>query len=101
MGAQAVWPPPRRSPHVRRLPRTVPAMSGVAISRGDVIKEGPLVKESRYMKSWRRRHFVLTQQFFCSFKTMGDYRSPTEVIRLSECSTVKSCEEEIGKENAF
>merc|ERR1719445_1535642 len=76
-------------------------MSGVAIAASDILKEGRLVKQSRYMKEWRQRHFVLTQQFLCSFKAQGDYRSPTEVIRLSECSTVKSCEDEIGKENAF
>merc|ERR1712012_1195834 len=58
-------------------------------------------KQSRYQKSWCRRHFVLTGQFLCSFKHFKDYRNPTEVIRLAECSTVKSCEEEVGKDNAF
>merc|ERR1719270_2083789 len=76
-------------------------MSQVVIAPSDIIKEGSLTKQSRHQKSWCRRHFVLTGQFLCSFKHFKDYRNPTEVIRLTECSTVKSCEEEIGKENAF
>merc|ERR1719343_681807 len=73
----------------------------VSIFPQDILKEGNLVKQSRYLSQWRPRRFVLTNQFLCSFKAPGDYRNPTEVIRLQECTTVKSCEEEVGKENAF
>lgn len=73
----------------------------VSISANDIVKEGQLIKQSRYRGVWRPRHFVLTQHYLCSFRTKGDYRNPTELIRLSDCKTVKSCEEEIGKENAF
>jgi len=76
-------------------------MPEVLIVPSDIVREGTLAKQSKYLREWRRRHFVLTPQYLCSFKTKGDYRQPTEVIRLRECSTVKSCEEEIGREHAF
>ncbi|CAE7833712.1 PH1 [Symbiodinium necroappetens] len=60
-----------------------------------------LVKQSKHLKEWRQRWFVLTPQYLCSFKTKGDYRSPTESIRLSECFTVRSADDQIGKENSF
>merc|ERR1712032_1490649 len=49
----------------------------------------------------RRRWFVLTPQYLCSFKTQGELRNPTEAFRLSECSTVKSADQDTGKENSF
>jgi len=75
--------------------------AGIIISRDDVVKEGWLVKESMYLKQWRRRWFVLTPQYFCSFKEPNNYRNPTEAIRLRECSTVKSSSEVTGKDNSF
>ncbi|CAE8693880.1 unnamed protein product [Polarella glacialis] len=73
----------------------------IVIHRDDIIKEGSLVKQSKHLKEWRSRWFVLTPQYLCSFKAQGDYRNPTEVIRLRECSTVKSADEDTGKENSF
>ncbi|CAE6917523.1 PH1 [Symbiodinium sp. CCMP2592] len=73
----------------------------IVIHRDDIIKEGFLVKQSKHMKEWRRRWFVLTPQYLCSFKSQGEYRNPTEHIRLAECSTVKSADEDTGKENSF
>mmetsp|Transcript_32384 Transcript_32384/g.69019 ORF Transcript_32384/g.69019 Transcript_32384/m.69019 type:complete len:119 (+) Transcript_32384:67-423(+) len=73
----------------------------IIVHRDDVIKEGWLVKQSKFMKDWRRRRIVLTPQYICSFKEEGDLRNPTEAIRLRECSTVKSAEEDTGKENSF
>eukprot|EP00929_Paragymnodinium_shiwhaense_P042530 TRINITY_DN21996_c0_g1_i1.p1 TRINITY_DN21996_c0_g1~~TRINITY_DN21996_c0_g1_i1.p1 ORF type:complete len:122 (-),score=27.83 TRINITY_DN21996_c0_g1_i1:164-529(-) len=73
----------------------------IVIHREDITKEGWLVKQSKFMKDWRRRWMVLTPHYLCSFKTQGDYRNPSEVLRLSECSTVKSAAEELGKENSF
>merc|ERR1712137_776987 len=73
----------------------------IIIHRDDIVKEGWLVKQSKFMKEWRRRWVVLTPQYLCTFKQQGEYRNPSEVIRLRECSTVKSAEEETGKENSF
>mmetsp|Transcript_98610 Transcript_98610/g.234897 ORF Transcript_98610/g.234897 Transcript_98610/m.234897 type:complete len:120 (-) Transcript_98610:183-542(-) len=73
----------------------------VLIHKDDIIMEGFLVKQSKHLKEWRQRWFVLTPQYLCSFKTKGDYRSPTESIRLSECFTVRSADDQIGKENSF
>ncbi|KAL8272194.1 hypothetical protein Esti_003859 [Eimeria stiedai] len=70
--------------------------------RDTVIKEGWLSKQSKFLKDWRRRWFVLTPQCLCSYRT-SDVRSqkPTEVLYLRDCSTVKSADEELNKENAF
>lgn len=73
----------------------------IVIHRDDVVKEGFLVKQSKHLKDWRRRWFVLTPQYLCSFKSQGEYRNPTEHIRLRDCSTVKSADEDTGKENSF
>eukprot|EP00929_Paragymnodinium_shiwhaense_P066706 TRINITY_DN33493_c0_g1_i2.p2 TRINITY_DN33493_c0_g1~~TRINITY_DN33493_c0_g1_i2.p2 ORF type:complete len:122 (-),score=36.21 TRINITY_DN33493_c0_g1_i2:638-1003(-) len=73
----------------------------IVIHREDITKEGWLVKQSKHLKDWRRRWVVLTPQYLCSFKEQGDYRNPSEVLRLRECSTVKSAAEELGKENSF
>ncbi len=48
-----------------------------------------------------RRWFVLTKSHILSFKDEKVYRNPTEVIPITNCSTVKSVEEEINKPNAF
>ncbi|EPR62799.1 AtPH1 family protein [Toxoplasma gondii TgCatPRC2] len=74
----------------------------ITISRGDVVKEGWLCKQSKFLKDWRRRWFVLTPYCLCSFKTSDIYHSkPTEILFLRDCSTVKSADEDIQKENAF
>mmetsp|Transcript_76907 Transcript_76907/g.89359 ORF Transcript_76907/g.89359 Transcript_76907/m.89359 type:complete len:118 (+) Transcript_76907:44-397(+) len=67
----------------------------------DILKEGWLAKESRIFKSWRKRWFVLTPTHLYSFKDERVYKSPTEVISLKECTTVKSAEEDTHKENTF
>mmetsp|Transcript_66755 Transcript_66755/g.168503 ORF Transcript_66755/g.168503 Transcript_66755/m.168503 type:complete len:123 (+) Transcript_66755:103-471(+) len=73
----------------------------VVIVQSDIIKEGTLAKQSKHLHHWRPRHFVLTPQYICSFKVKGDYRKPTEVIPLRDCVTVRSCEDEIGRDHAF
>mmetsp|Transcript_16966 Transcript_16966/g.27494 ORF Transcript_16966/g.27494 Transcript_16966/m.27494 type:complete len:118 (+) Transcript_16966:81-434(+) len=62
----------------------------IVVHRDDIVMEGSLVKESKILKTWRQRWFVLTPQYLCSFQNKGDYRNPTEFIRLNQCSTVKS-----------
>eukprot|EP00927_Polykrikos_kofoidii_P069444 TRINITY_DN64926_c0_g1_i1.p1 TRINITY_DN64926_c0_g1~~TRINITY_DN64926_c0_g1_i1.p1 ORF type:complete len:145 (+),score=20.56 TRINITY_DN64926_c0_g1_i1:64-435(+) len=73
----------------------------IVIHREDITKEGWLSKQSKFMKDWRRRWIVLTPQYICSFKQQGDYRNPSEVLRIRECSTVKSASEETGKDHSF
>jgi len=65
------------------------------------IKEGWLSKQSEHFKIWRRRWFVLTRQHLYSFKRQGDLRNPTEAIRLVECSSVESADEDTGTKNTF
>ncbi|CAG9332529.1 unnamed protein product [Blepharisma stoltei] len=67
-----------------------------------IIKEGWIEKRSRFLKEWRRRWMVLTPRYLVSFKQQQAYREKaTEKIRLSDCSTVKSAEEETKKDFAF
>merc|ERR1719277_29468 len=73
----------------------------VVIVESDIVKEGTLAKQSKHLRHWRPRHFVLTPTHLCSFKVKGDYRKPTEVISLRECTTARSCEDEVGREHAF
>ncbi len=77
-------------------------MSGeIIVHSDDIIKEGWLVKQSMHLKDWRRRWCILTPQYLCTFKQQGQYRNPTEAIRLRECSTAKSGDDDTGKENSF
>jgi hypothetical protein len=77
-------------------------MSGeIVIHRDDIVKQGWLSKESLYLKDWRKRWVVLTKDYICTFKTQGEFRNPTEAVRLRECSTVKSAHDATGKENSF
>lgn len=70
--------------------------------REGVIKEGWLSKQSKFLKDWRRRWFVLTPQCLCSYKTSDVHsQRPTEVLYLRDCSTVKSADEDVNRENAF
>lgn len=73
----------------------------IIIHRDDIIKEGWIVKQSMHLKDWRRRWLILTPQYLCTFKAEGEYRNPTEAIRLRECCSVKSADEDTGKENSF
>ena len=73
----------------------------IIVHRDDIVKEGWLVKQSVHLKDWRRRWCILTPQYLCTFKQQGQYRNPTEAIRLRDCSTVKSADDETGKQNSF
>ncbi|EEA04916.1 PH domain-containing protein [Cryptosporidium muris RN66] len=75
--------------------------SQVIIRPEDVVKQGWLYKQSRFLKDWRRRWFILTRNYLASFKEQGDFSSPTESLKLSECLTVRSADEDINRENAF
>mmetsp|Transcript_58338 Transcript_58338/g.92620 ORF Transcript_58338/g.92620 Transcript_58338/m.92620 type:complete len:119 (-) Transcript_58338:232-588(-) len=73
----------------------------IAVHQDDIVMEGCLVKESMYLKIWRKRWFVLTPDYLCAFKSRGDYKNPTEFIRLKQCSTVKSAEGSLGDEHSL
>lgn len=67
-----------------------------------VLKEGWVEKRSRFVKEWRKRWMVLTPRFLFTFKTQQEYgKSPTEKLRLQECRSVKSAEEELKKDFTF
>jgi hypothetical protein len=66
-----------------------------------ILKEGWLSKQSKFLKDWRKRWFVLTPEHLFTFKNEKSYKSPTEVLVLKDCTTVKSAEDEIHKENTF
>mmetsp|Transcript_43001 Transcript_43001/g.79988 ORF Transcript_43001/g.79988 Transcript_43001/m.79988 type:complete len:354 (-) Transcript_43001:12-1073(-) len=67
----------------------------------DIKKEGWLQKQSAVLLQWRRRWCVLTSQFVCSFRYEGNYKRPTEIMKLSEILSVKGAELETGKEHCI
>ncbi|KAK6588904.1 PH domain-containing [Cryptosporidium xiaoi] len=67
----------------------------------EIVKQGWLYKQSRFLKDWRRRWFVLTRNYLASFKDSNSLASPTESLKLSECLTVRSADEDTNRENAF
>ncbi|KAH7647517.1 PH domain-containing [Cryptosporidium bovis] len=75
--------------------------SQLIIRPEEIVKQGWLYKQSRFLKDWRRRWFVLTRNYLASFKDSGNLASPTESLKLSECLTVRSADEDTNRENAF
>lgn len=73
----------------------------IVVHRHDIKRAGFLAKESKVLKNWNRRWLVLTDQYLCSFKVEGDYRKPTEFIKLGECSAVKSAFNDTGEQNSL
>jgi hypothetical protein len=71
------------------------------VYKDDIKQEGFLTKESLIFKNWRRRWFVLTDKYLCSFKDESDYRNPTEYLKLSEVCSVKTADKYTGKDNSF
>mmetsp|Transcript_147349 Transcript_147349/g.270669 ORF Transcript_147349/g.270669 Transcript_147349/m.270669 type:complete len:241 (-) Transcript_147349:54-776(-) len=73
----------------------------IVVHAEDIKREGFLLKKSKVLKTWRKRWFVLTPQYLCAFKTESDQQKVTEFIYMNECSSVKSVDQETGKENSF
>ena len=48
-----------------------------------------------------RRYVVLTKEYLFTFREEGDFTSPTESIKMDQCCTVKSSDDEINKEFTF
>lgn len=67
----------------------------------DIRKDGYLLKQSKVLKNWHKRWLVLTPQYLFAFKTQQDQRQVTEFIKLTECSSVKSADQEMNKEHCF
>uniref|UniRef100_A0A6U3E1W6 PH domain-containing protein n=1 Tax=Lotharella globosa TaxID=91324 RepID=A0A6U3E1W6_9EUKA len=66
-----------------------------------ISKEGYLEKQSRFLKTWRKRWFVLDGSMLYSFKKERVYENPTEVIDLKVFSSVKSSEDYTNRQNSF
>lgn len=67
----------------------------------DIKEEAFLIKESLKLKCLRKRWLVLTSQYLCSFRRKGNYRKPTEFIRLCDLISVRAADDESGKANSF
>ena len=79
-----------------------PAEQVPQVKKSDILKEGFLEKQSRYMKSWRKRYAVLMKTHLLTYKdNSGDYSSPTEIIPINNCCTVKSADDELNIKNTF
>ena len=44
---------------------------------------------------------MLTKTHLLTFANNNELKNPTEVIEMSQCSTVKSADDETGKTNSF
>ena len=84
------------------MPRTVMS-SALFIRDQDIVKSGFLLKQSKYLRQWKQRWIVLSNQYLCSYETQGGHMgsAPTEYLLLRDCTTVKSADEETGKEHSF
>jgi len=69
----------------------------------DIVKQGYLLKQSKYLRQWKQRWIVLTNQYICSFESQGGHvgSAPTEYLLLKDCTTVRSADDETGRENSF
>ncbi len=65
------------------------------------VMEGWLWKQSRFLKTWRKRWFVLQDCKLYSFKKEKVYKDPTEIIDLKVFFSVKSAEDVTGRSNSF
>lgn len=79
------------------------ASSALFIRDQDIVKSGYLLKQSKYLRQWKQRWIVLTNQYICSYESQGGHMgsSPTEYLLLKDCTTVRSSEDETGKPNSF
>lgn len=68
--------------------------TGVVIRENDILCSGSLEKCSKFLATWKKRHMVLTKDYLCSFEHEGQLSNPTEVLKLKECQTVKSSEDD-------
>ncbi|PWA90157.1 pleckstrin homology domain-containing protein 1 [Artemisia annua] len=66
-------------------------------------RTGFLTKQGEYIKTWRRRYFILKQGHIFWFKesTVTRGSNPRGVIPVGSCLTVKGAEDVIHKEYAF
>ncbi|XP_027332533.1 pleckstrin homology domain-containing protein 1 [Abrus precatorius] len=66
-------------------------------------RTGWLTKQGEYIKTWRRRWFVLKQGKLFWFKESSVTRAsrPRGVIPVASCLTVKGAEDVLNKPNAF
>ena len=77
--------------------------SALFIRDQDIVKSGYLLKQSKYLRQWKQRWIVLSNQYICSYESQGGHMgsAPTEYLLLKDCSTVRSADEETGRENSF
>jgi len=66
-------------------------------------RTGWLTKQGEYIKTWRRRWFVLKQDKFFWFKesTVSRASRPRGGVSVANCLTVKGSEDILNKPNAF
>mmetsp|Transcript_2025 Transcript_2025/g.4624 ORF Transcript_2025/g.4624 Transcript_2025/m.4624 type:complete len:127 (+) Transcript_2025:188-568(+) len=64
---------------------------------------GWLMKQGEFIKTWRRRWFILKQGKIFWFKTdeVGPTSIPRGVIDISRCLSIKGAEDIINKPHAF
>ncbi len=60
------------------------------------------VENKNLLIKFIRRYIVLLKTHMLTFKdNSGDYSSPTEIIPINNCCTVKSSDDELNLKNTF
>ena len=63
--------------------------------------KGWVFKQSRFLKQWRKRYCVLTQDSILTFKNENINEKATEILKIKLCNGVKSAEDETKKQFSF
>jgi len=66
-------------------------------------RSGWLMKQGEYIKTWRRRWFVLKDGKIFWFKesNLNEFSKPRGVINVNTCLTIKGAEDTLNKPHAF
>lgn len=71
----------------------------VTYSLSNVDHKGYLIKQSKWLKKWRRRHFVLKKNML--FICKGEGVAPHDQIDLRACNTIKTVNNLANRRNCF
>ncbi|EFN54128.1 hypothetical protein CHLNCDRAFT_13944, partial [Chlorella variabilis] len=66
-------------------------------------RSGWLMKQGEFMKTWRRRWFILKDGKIFWFKSdiVGPNTQPRGIIEVNKCLSIKGAEDAINKPHAF
>lgn len=54
------------------------------------LREATLGKRSKFLKEWRDRWVIVTQNYLFTFKSQSELTEPTDILDLRQISSVKT-----------